>query len=171
MKQPVIYAVALLMLVLTVALFGGAPESKPVAQVKVDDIAWMAGRWRGDLKDAVAEEICSRPQHGEILCLFRLSDGKKFVMFELNTVQETPDGLELRSLHTDPNLVPDSKVGPLVLKLSKYSSQEVVFAGPPGGKVKSSTVIRKGADAMDGIIDLVGENNPQIRVHWTRQPY
>lgn len=162
---------ALLTLALAVVLSAASPEAKPPAQVKTADFAWMTGRWHGQLQKDTAEQICSRPQHGEMLCLFRISDGQKYLMFELITLQETTDGLELRSLHFDPSLVQRDKVEPLVMKLAKYSATEVVFEGVPGSQVKHSTLLRRGADEMDGVIELVGQDDPHIRVHWTRQPY
>jgi uncharacterized protein DUF6265 len=142
-----------------------------VSRIKAADFAWMAGRWRGDLKTATAEQICSRPDKGEMLCLFRVHDGKEYVMFELYTLRETPDGIELRSLHFNPTLEDKTQQTPLVMKLARYSETEVVFEGAPGGELKTSTLTRHGKDAMDGRIEFVGQATPHIEVRWTRVPY
>ncbi len=148
------------------------PVERPVAEVKASDFAWMTGRWRGDLTNGmVAEQICSRPDKGEMLCLFRINNGKQYVMFELYTLLETPDGPELRSVHFDPSLAKPEKQEPLVLKLAKYSESEVVFDGAAGSQVKHSSLFRKGADEMQGVIEFVGREQPHVQVRWTRQPY
>lgn len=165
------------LLATTVAAPGLATDQKvagkPVAQVTANDFAWFAGRWRGDLKGGrfTAEQICSRPDKGEMLCQFRLHDGKKYIMYELYTLFETPEGLELRSLQFSPTLEGKEVPKPLVMKLAKYSDDEVVFEGVPGSEVKTSTLFRHGPGSMDGIIMMANQQAPHIEVKWTKIEY
>jgi len=149
------------------------PAAKSVEQVKTEDFAWFTGRWRGDLKGGkfTAEQICSRPDKGEMLCLFRIQDGQKYIMYELYSLFDTPSGLELRSLQFNPMLEAKEAPKPLVMKLAKYSESEVVFEGAPGSEIKTSSLFRHGPDSMDGVIMMVDQQAPHIEVRWTKIEY
>ena len=151
----------------------GKAADKPVAQVTTGDFAWFTGRWIGHLKNGklTAEQICSRPDKGEMLCLFRIQDGQKYIMYELNTLFDTPDGPELRSLDFNPTLEGKEVRKPQVMKLTKYSDAEVVFEGTPGTQVKTSTLFRHGLRSMDGIVAMVDQQSPHIEVKWTKVGY
>jgi len=151
----------------------GKVAEKPVSQVTTQDFAWFTGRWRGDLSGGklTAEQICSRPDKGEMLCLFRIQDGQKYIMFELYTLLDTPNGPELRSLQFSPTLEGKEVQKPLVMKLAKYSESEVVFEGAPGSEVKTSTLFRHGGESMDGVIMMVDQKAPHIEVKWTKIAY
>ncbi len=144
---------------------------RDAAKVKVTDFAWMTGRWIGRLTNATAEQICSTPQSGEMLCQFRIFVQGKPVMYELYTLYETPGGLELRSLNFPPDLAMKSADPPLLLNLQKYSDSEVVFAGAPGAQVSTSTLRRDSPTTMDGVIMFSGQNEPHIRVRWEKVAY
>jgi hypothetical protein len=150
-----------------------AQVGNPAAEVKASDFAWFTGRWRGELSGGkfTAEQICSRPDKGEMLCLFRLQDGQKYIMYELYTLSDTPNGVELRSLHFATNLESKEVEKPLVMKLAKYSESEVVFEGAPGSEVKTSTLFRHGPKSMDGVILMVDQQQPHIEVKWTKIEY
>ena len=152
---------------------GDKPAGKAVSAVTAADFGWFTGRWRGDLKGGkmTAEQICSRPDKGEMLCLFRIQDGQRYVMYELYTLFDTPNGLELRSLQFNPLLEAREVPKPLVMKLAKYSESEVVFEGAPGSEIKTSTLFRHGRDSMDGVIMMVDQQAPHIEVAWTKIEY
>jgi hypothetical protein len=146
-------------------------NASDVAKVKVADFSWMTGRWIGHLQNATAEQICSTPQSGELLCLFRIFVQSQPVMYELYTLYDTPKGLELRSLNFPPDLTAKSVQQPLLLTLQKYSDREVVFIGAPGAQVATSTLLRDSANTMNGIIMFNDQKEPHIRVRWEKVPY
>lgn len=160
--------VVLLMLMFGLSVAGQAQDK---ASVKTADFAWMAGRWIGHLTDATAEQICSQPQGGEMLCLFRIFQNGKPVMFELYTLQDAPGGPELRSLHFATDLAEKSVQQPLVMTLKKYSDKEVVFAGVPGSEVVTSTLVRDTPTTMNGTIVLTSAKEPHIQVRWEKVDY
>jgi hypothetical protein len=141
------------------------------SKVKTADFAWMTGRWIGHLSDATAEQICSQPNAGEMLCLFRLFQNDKPVMFELYTMLDTANGPELRSLHFPTDLNEKTAQAPLVMALKSYSDKEVVFAGAPGTDVVTSTLARKTPTTMTGTIVLTNPKEPHIEVHWEKTDY
>jgi hypothetical protein len=146
-------------------------QTSDVAQVKAADFSWMTGRWIGHLEKATAEQICSTPQAGELLCLFRIFVQGQPAMFELYTLYDTPGGVELRSLNFPPDLTQKSVQQPLLLTLKKYSEKEVVFAGAPGSQVATSTLLRDSPGTMNGIIMFTDQKEPHIRVRWEKVPY
>lgn len=146
-------------------------QSHPVSQVKTADLAWMTGRWIGHLENATAEQICSSVQSAEMLCLFRVFVQGRPAMFELYTLYDTPQGLELRSLHFSTDLVDKTLQQPLLMKLQKYSDKEVVFAGAPGSEVDTSTLVRDSAGSMNGTVTFRNQNEPHIHVRWEKVAY
>ena len=167
---------AVLVLLLAVPLAArtqGAVQNSPsdVARVKADDFAWMTGRWIGRLRNATAEQICSTPQSGELLCLFRIFVQGQPAMYELYTLYDTPKGLELRSLTFPTDLTEKTVRQPLLMTLQKYTDKEVVFAGAPGAQVATSTLLRDSPATMNGIIMFNDQKEPHIRVRWEKVPY
>jgi hypothetical protein len=156
---------------LAAALLVPALHAQDVTKIKTADFAWMTGRWIGHLTDATAEQICSQPQGGEMLCLFRIFVKGKPAMFELYTLQDTDNGLELRSLHFPIDLTEKSAQQPLVMNLKKYSKEEVVFAGAPGSEVVTSTLARDSASTMNGTIILTDSKEPHVQVRWEKVEY
>ena len=161
--------------VLSLCLLAAAVPAfgQDVTKIKAADFAWMTGRWIGHLANGVntAEQICSQPQSGEILCLFRVFSQGQPAMYELYTLYETPKGLELRSLHFPTDLNEPSAQKPLLMTLEKYSEKEVVFAGAPGTEVATSSLFRDSATTMNGVIMFQNQSAPHIRVRWEKVAY
>jgi Domain of unknown function (DUF6265) len=159
-------------LLMLVALAAAVPASgQDATKIKTTDFAWMTGRWIGRLQNATAEQICSQPQSGEMLCLFRVFVQGQPAMYELYTLYDTPKGLELRSLHFPTDLNESSVQKPLLMTLEKYSEKEVVFAGAPGTQVATSSLFRDGNTAMNGVIIFQNQKEPHIRVRWEKVAY
>src|ERR1700680_37286 len=165
------YVAVLVLLIACCAPIGGAQDA---ASIKTADFSWMTGRWIGHMADApavTAEQICSQPQNGEMLCLFRLVAGGRPVMFELYSMQDTPAGVELRSLHFSIDLDQKAVQPPLVMRLTRYSAQEAVFSGVPGSEVATSTLTRDSSQTMDGAIVMTDPKQRQIHVRWEEVDY
>jgi hypothetical protein len=168
--RPGIKTLLCMLLTICTGTFAAAQAPEPV-KAKTSDFVWMTGRWIGHLPDATAEQICSQPQAGEMLCLFRLFQNNKPVMFELYTMQDTANGPELRSLHFATDLNQNAAEPPLVMTLKKYSEKEVVFAGVPGSEVVTSTLVRDTPTTMNGTIILTASKEPHIHVRWEKVDY
>lgn len=143
-------------------------------KIKTADFAWMTGRWIGHLPTATAEQICSQPQGGEMLCLFRVFPNVphgKPVMYELYTLADTPTGPELRSLQFPTDLTEKTVHQPLVMTLQKYSDKQVIFAGSPDSELLTSTLDRDTPTTMNGTILFRDSKAPHIQVHWEKVDY
>jgi Domain of unknown function (DUF6265) len=168
------FSAVLSTLVLAVPFSGAAQAASAadVAKIKTVDFAWMTGRWIGHLQNgATAEQICSQPQSGEMLCLFRVFVKGQPAMYELYTLSDTPHGPELRSLHFAPDLTEKSLQQPIVLTLEKYSDKQVVFAGTPGMQIASSSLFRDSPTTMNGVIMFTDQKQPHVQVRWEKVPY
>ena len=147
------------------------PDGADAAGVTAADFAWMTGRWIGHLEGATAEQICSTPQSGEMLCLFRVFVQGRPVMFETYTLFDTAKGLELRSLHFSPDLIDKELQKPLIMRLQKCGEKEVVFAGEPTSEVATSSLLRDTPTTMTGVIMFRNQPHAQIRVRWEKVAY
>jgi len=149
----------------------GAAAAQEVSRIKAADFAWMTGRWIGRMQTATAEQICSSVESSEMLCLFRVFVQGRPAMYEIYTLNDTPSGPELRSLHFSTDLADKALQRPLVMKLQKYSDKEVVFAGAPESEVDTSTLARDSAITMNGTITFRDQKEPHIRVRWEKVAY
>ncbi len=163
------------MLALVMALGHQAKTQTPAAsdlgKIKTADFAWMTGRWIGHMQNATAEQICSTPEGGEMLCLFRVFVQGKPVMYEIYSLFDTANGPQLRSLHFSTDLADKSLQAPLVMNLQKYSDKEVVFAGTPATEVETSSLFRDSPATMNGVIIFRNQKDPHIRVRWEKVAY
>jgi hypothetical protein len=146
-------------------------SSLDVSKIKTSDFAWMTGRWIGHLQNATAEQICSTPESGELLCLFRVFVQGRPAMYELYTLYDTPTGPELRSLHFSTDMADKTLQQPLVMTLQKYNDKEVVFAGAPGMEVETSSLFRDTPNTMNGMIMFRNQKTPHIQVRWEKVAY
>lgn len=146
-------------------------ETTDVSKIKTSDFSWFTGRWIGHMQNATAEQICSVPASGELLCLFRVFVQGKPVMYEIYSLYDTPAGPELRSLHFASDLTDKTLQEPLVMRLQKYSEKEVVFAGAPGSEVQTSSLFRDTPTTMNGLIRFRNQKAPHIQVRWEKVAY
>jgi Domain of unknown function (DUF6265) len=146
-------------------------QTTDVSKIKTSDFSWFTGRWIGHMRNATAEQICSTPEAGELLCLFRVFVQGKPVMYEIYSLYDTPTGPELRSLHFSTDLVDKTLQQPLLMTLQKYSDKEVVFAGAPGSEVETSSLFRDTPTTMNGEIMFRNQKAPHIQVRWEKMAY
>lgn len=80
-----------------------AGAASPAASV--EQLAWLAGTWRGEGLGAVATEVYSSPQAGQIAGHFQLEDGRGGIAFyELMQIVPRAGSLVYRLRHFNPDL-------------------------------------------------------------------
>lgn len=126
---------ALALLVISGALVGWASPSEPRVhqdrpRAKIDDLAWLAGGWHGDMAGEVAEETWSKPAAGAMMGMFRLLDEKKTSVFEFLLLEEGPDGIQLRFQHFGPGYKVWEKERPLEFRLTAATDKVFTFESP-----------------------------------------
>lgn len=73
------------------------------APLRVADLAWLAGGWRGTMGEAPIEEHWTAPDGGgPMLGMFRWGMARE--MYELTLLEDTPEGVVLRLRHFGPAL-------------------------------------------------------------------
>ena len=74
-------------------------------EVSIEDAAWLAGRWEGELFGGHAEEQWSAPADGAMMGMFRLIQGDRVGFYEFFLLREDEEhGLVLRLKHFHPDL-------------------------------------------------------------------
>lgn len=78
------------------------PNNRPSARIQ--DVAWLAGRWRGPAFGDTAEEVWSSPAGRSMMGMFRVTKDEGASMYEFITLAEDAGTLELRSKHFHPDM-------------------------------------------------------------------
>ena len=63
------------------------------ADVAIDDLAWMSGRWESVSGERWVEEIWSAPRGGTMFAMSRTGSGDSLVEFEFIRLQRGEDGI------------------------------------------------------------------------------
>ncbi len=79
-------------------------EGSQPATATIDDIAWLAGSYRGEGLGGVVEEIWSEPAAGMMVGLFRATKNDSLMFTELMYISEEDSSLVLRLKHFNPDL-------------------------------------------------------------------
>jgi hypothetical protein len=80
-----------------------APGATP-EPARIEDMAWLAGRWTGDGLGGTTEEVWSPPMGGVMVGTFRLLREDKVVFYEFLTLSVTDRGLAMRLKHFNPDM-------------------------------------------------------------------
>ena len=67
----------------------------------IEDVAWIAGHWRGEAMGGLTEEIWSPPLGGAMMASFKLVVDNEVNFYELETISEEDGSLLLRIKHFD----------------------------------------------------------------------
>jgi hypothetical protein len=70
----------------------------------IQEVAWIAGNWRGEALGGITEEIWSPPSGGSMMCVFRLIRNDQVSFYEICTITEEEGTLIMRIKHFDPVL-------------------------------------------------------------------
>lgn len=98
--------------------------------LKVEDLAWMAGRWTGTMGDAPLEEQWSVPAGGTMMGMFRwMKKNGTTSMYEFLTIEPSPQGPVYYMRHFNPGLIAwEEKDAPLRCPLTASGPREATFA-------------------------------------------
>ncbi len=71
---------------------------------KIEDVAWISGRWSGEAFGGQCEEVWLPPLAGNMIGMYRLTKNGKTVFFELFSLSEVDGSVVLRLKHFHPDL-------------------------------------------------------------------
>jgi len=77
-------------------------ENSPKA--RIEDVAWLAGRWTGDFSGGAGEEVFAPPAGDSMIGMFRLVKEGRIVFSELIYIVEEEGSLVLKLKHFDRDL-------------------------------------------------------------------
>lgn len=102
----------------------GSPEAK------IEDVAWIAGHWKGEAMGGFTEEIWSPPSAGSMMASFKFSDETGVKFYELELISEVAGSLILQLKHFHANLKGwEEKDETIDFKLVKITEQAAYFDG------------------------------------------
>jgi hypothetical protein len=103
-------------------------ENTPHA--RIEDIAWLAGRWVGRDSGESTEEIWSPPLGNSMMGSFRVVKHGKVVFYEFCTIAEENESLVLKIKHFDSHLNGwEDKNVAVIFPLVKLSATAAYFYG------------------------------------------
>jgi hypothetical protein len=106
-------------------------QSKPPAEVKLDDLAFLCGHNRGEQDGSIINEHWSEVGGDSMIGMFREIKQGKVQMYEFLTIEQTATGPILRLKHFDPGLVGwEEKAQVHSYPLLTWKPNEAVFERP-----------------------------------------
>lgn len=125
----------------------------------LEDVAWIAGHWRGEAMGAMTEEIWSPPLGGSMMGSFKLAGPDSVVFYELMHIQQQGQTLLLQIRHFSGNLFAWEEMEETVdFKLVEITENEVIFDGLTFEKVSDEEMIvyvrigKEGEEAEVGFV-------------------
>jgi hypothetical protein len=130
-------------------------SDKDMMEAAIEDVAWIAGHWGGEMFDGVAEEIWSPPSGNSMMGMYKLMKEGEVVFYEfLVIVMENNDPV-LRLKHFDGDFKGwEEKDKYIEFPFIKCSENEIEFEGLTFRKINSNR--------MDILLRLKS-NNGQTR--------
>ena len=122
-------------------------QTPPSAQI--EQVAWIAGTWKGEAFGGITEEIWSTPSAGTMMASFRLINDGKITFYEFEVIREINDSLILQLKHFSGELKGWEKKDEMVsFPLVAIEENTVYFDGMTFKKI--------GADEMHVYVDIDG---------------
>ncbi len=128
--------ILLLCLLLSVAALGDSPntrqlpEDQPPGRAKIEDFAWLVGRWQGQGFGDLSEEHWQPARAGSMLGLFRQHKDGKPMFYEFMLLTQQADTVELRIKHFNPDATGwEEKDDYLTFRLIEVKPGQAQFSG------------------------------------------
>lgn len=97
-------------------------------KASLENIAWLAGNWKGEAFGGIAEEIWSPPLGGSMMFTFRLVADGVVHFYEFGHILEVDDTLILQLKHFDADLMGwEDKTDTVDFKLVKIEDETFYF--------------------------------------------
>jgi hypothetical protein len=160
---------ALFSLTLFATVAFGATDATAAPAGHVSDLAFLRGRWEGDVGTSKIAQVCDAPDSGSMVCLFHLlNDNGKLDMLEVYTLLDTPEGVVEKVRFFSPELGEEAGAPATTMKLVSVSADKLVFENPNGTYPKRSTIYHTTRDAFTSKVELIDAKGvaTQFEAHW-----
>lgn len=105
----------------------------------INDVAWIAGLWKGEAFGGVTEENWSNPSDGSMMAAFKVSTDGKVMFYELEIIRELKESLILQLKHFNNDLKGwETKDQTVDFPLVKITKNTVYFNGMTFDKVSEN---------------------------------
>jgi len=96
--------------------------------IAIEDLAWLEGRWQGEIGEDPIEEQWSAPANGAMMGMFRWMRGESVRIYELILLRREGDEIMLRLKHFNRDLVAlEEKDKTVEFVLVELRDEEAVF--------------------------------------------
>ena len=126
----------------------------PAPAARIDQAAWLAGRWQAKALGGECEEVWTPPKNGTMLGMFRLHKDGKVAFQEIVNLVEEKGSLTLRLKHFDADLKGwEEKTDTVAFPLVRAEKDRLWFSG--------LTLERTGADSITVYLAIRVRGNPE----------
>lgn len=126
-------------------------DASNMPSATVEDVAWLAGHWRGEFLGGQAEEVWSPPSGGSMLGMFKLVRDGASSFYEIMTLTEENGGVVLKLKHFNPDLTGwEEKDEHVAFPLAKIEDNAAYFDG--------LTLKRVGLKTLQGYLAMHGSD-------------
>jgi len=122
---------------------------------KLENIAWIAGNWKGEAFGGLTEENWSEPSGGSMMATFKLIKDGKVSFYEIEIIREVENSLILQLKHFNNDLKGwETKDETVNFPLKSITRNKVVFEGMTFEKVSDNEMnIYVDIEQKDGTIE------------------
>lgn len=106
---------------------------------KLENVAWIAGNWKGEAFGGIVEENWSEPSGDSMMASFKLINDGKTSFYELEIIREVENTLILQLKHFNGNLHAwETKEETVDFPLVEITKNKVVFEGMTFEKISEN---------------------------------
>lgn len=106
---------------------------------KLENIAWIAGNWKGEAFGGIVEENWSEPSGDSMMASFKLINNGKTSFYELEIIRQVENSLILQLKHFNGNLHAwETKEETVDFPLKYITENKVVFEGMTFEKISDN---------------------------------
>ena len=106
---------------------------------KIENVAWIAGNWKGEAFGGQTEEIWSEPSAGSMMATFKLINDGKVTFYEIEIIREIENSLVLQLKHFANDLKGwETKDETVDFPLIEITENKVVFEGMTFEKISDN---------------------------------
>lgn len=104
------------------------PADRPAATIQ--DVAWLAGHWRGEGLGGTIDEVWSPPLGTTMICAFKLSKADTVSFYELAALVEEANSVSMWVKHFNPDFTGwEEKTDKVVFPLVRLEPDALYFEG------------------------------------------
>jgi hypothetical protein len=151
MPTPARFLLALGLILFALPALAQAPAPAQPPAPRLADLAWIAGRWEGEMPGgSKIEEIWSAPAAGAMMGMWRWTEGDKVRLYEFFTFETGADGVPVLQLrHFRAGLIAlEDKETPMTFRLVAWKDGEHTFEHQDPARPTRLVYRRGGDDSM-----------------------